>query len=266
MFQLLKDIRNNPLDLLFRPGFFALLVNPYYRIRTALYRSVAERAPLFQGNVLDVGCGSKPYAHLFINAAKYVGMDILVSGHDHSRSHIDVFYDGKNIPFQPGSFDAVVSFETFEHVFNLDELLDEIHRVLKPDGKLMFSVPFCWPEHEQPYDFGRYTAFGIVAKLNAQGFDVDYIRKSGDFVSAISQLWIEYFRAQFMPNYLPLRLVLQMLFIVPMVVLTKLASVILPKRYEYYFGLLVVARRVEKGGKVSYQVPTDNRSSPQVIG
>lgn len=266
MLKLLSDIRKNPLQLLFKPGFLAILVNPYYHVRTALYRSVRDRAPLFSGDLLDIGCGSKPYAHLFTNVDKYVGMDIEVSGHDHSSSEIDVYYDGDNIPFEEQSFDTVVSFETFEHVFNLDDLLDEVHRVIKPDGKLMFSIPFCWPEHEQPYDFGRYTSFGIVAKLNSRGFDVEYMRKSGDFVAAVSQLWVEYFRSQFLPRYLPLRLALHLLLILPMILLSKIMMVILPKRYEYYFGLVIVARRVEIDANHVYRSPRDDRKSPLVIG
>jgi SAM-dependent methyltransferase len=266
MLKKLRDIRSNPLQLLFRPGFWALLVNPYYHVRTALYESVRERAPFFSGSLLDIGCGSKPYAHLFTSVDKYVGMDIEISGHDHSSSDIDIFYDGKSIPFEDSSFDTVVSFETFEHVFNLDDLLIEVRRVIKSDGKLMISIPFCWPEHEQPYDFARYTSFGIVAKLNAQGFDVEYMRKSGNFVAALSQLWIEYFRAQFLPNYLPLRLVLHVFFITPMVLLSKLLSIILPKRYEYFFGLVVVARKVEYNINQTYAVPREDRSSPVVIG
>ena len=105
--------------------------------------------------VLDFGCGSKPYENLFINIDEYVGCDIEVSGHDHLDSKIDYFFDGKNLPFIDDRFDSVVSFEVFEHIFNLPEILKEINRVTKTSGNILISVPFAWGEHEVPYDFAR---------------------------------------------------------------------------------------------------------------
>lgn len=228
---------------MFEPGFLGLLVNPFYINRSALYRSFRSLTPRLQGNILDIGCGSKPYEDLFSHASTYVGLDIETSGHDHKRSKVDVYYDGTTIPFGNESFDAVVSFETFEHVFNLDELLIEISRVLKIDGYLMFSIPFAWPEHEQPYDFGRYTSFGIAAKLKPHGLHIEYMRKSGDFVSAVSQLSIEYLRAQFVPKNLVGKLIVQLLLIAPVTLISRIASFILPKRYEYFCNLVVLAKK-----------------------
>ena len=107
-----------------------------------------------------IGCGSKPYENLFVHADKYIGCDVEVSGHNHSDSKIDYFFDGKKLPFSDGTFDAVVSFEVFEHVFNLPEILTEINRVTKEKGTLLISIPFAYGEHEIPYDFARYTSFG----------------------------------------------------------------------------------------------------------
>ena len=49
--------------------------------------------------MLDFGCGQKPYESLF-SVEEYVGLDIEVSGHDHTNSKVDTYYDGKNIPLQ----------------------------------------------------------------------------------------------------------------------------------------------------------------------
>lgn len=53
---------------------------------------------------MDVGCGSKPYRELF-DVDEYIGIDIEVSGHNHSSSNIDKFYDGKVIPFENNALD-----------------------------------------------------------------------------------------------------------------------------------------------------------------
>ncbi|MEI9999016.1 MAG: methyltransferase domain-containing protein [Verrucomicrobiota bacterium] len=58
-------------------------------------------------------------------------------------------------------FNAVVSTEVLEHLFNYDEILSELWRVLRPNGRLFLTTPFIWPEHEQPYDCARHTSFGL---------------------------------------------------------------------------------------------------------
>ena len=52
-----------------------------------------------------------------------------------------VCLDVRRIPFADNSFDAVVSFETIEHVVEGRQFLDEIHRVLKPGGIFIGSTP-----------------------------------------------------------------------------------------------------------------------------
>ena len=49
--------------------------------------------------------------------------------------------DACALPFENSSFDVVVSFDVFEHIPNDNKALQEIYRVLKKDGKLVFSVP-----------------------------------------------------------------------------------------------------------------------------
>ena len=68
------------------------------------------------------------------------------------NKHADRSYDGKTFPFSDGEFDAVLTSEVLEHVFNPDEFLSEINRVLRDDGVLLLTVPFVWDEHEQPFD------------------------------------------------------------------------------------------------------------------
>ena len=98
---------------------------------------------------MDFGCGTKPY-RTFFQVEEYVGVDFENPGHPHDNEQIDIFYDGKNIPLPDGYFDSVLSSEVFEHVFNIDEVLAEINRVMKSDGKLLITCPFAWNEHEVP--------------------------------------------------------------------------------------------------------------------
>ena len=170
----------------------SIVINPFYIIRNGIFRSISEIAPRINGEILDFGCGSKPYESLFKNAKTYLGVDVKVSGHDHKNSKVDYFYDGKNLPFPNESFDAVVSFEVFEHVFNIEEVLQEIHRVTKPNGNLLLTIPFAWDEHEIPYDFARYTSYGITHILEKNGFKVIELKKTTTYVMTIIQMIILY--------------------------------------------------------------------------
>src|SRR5437764_602685 len=148
-----------------------MLVNPFYFARKGLFDAVGKLAPNVRGKVLDVGCGSKPYRELF-TVDSYIGLDTARSGHDHSHSQVDVEYDGEVFPFADAEFDSVVCFQVLEHVFHPEQFLGEIRRVLRPGGKLLLTVPFVWDEHEQPYDFARYSSFGLRHLLEAGSFEL----------------------------------------------------------------------------------------------
>ena len=180
----------------FRPG----LNNPFYFIRRALLKKVQEYAPQLSGKLLDFGCGSKPYESLFSNVTEYIGLDFESEGHSHTNEHIDVLYDGKKIPFDNEHFDAVFSSEVFEHIFNIDEILPEINRVMKKGSKILITCPFVWPEHEVPVDYARYTQFALKHLLEKHGFTILSLDKSGDFTSAICQMRMVYLSEHFIPS------------------------------------------------------------------
>jgi SAM-dependent methyltransferase len=180
----------------FRPG----LNNPFWFIRRSLLKKVQEYAPKLSGRLLDFGCGSKPYESLFTNVSEYTGLDFEGEGHSHLNEQVDVFYDGKKIPFGDGSFDSVFSSEVIEHIFNIDEMLPEINRVMKKGGQILITCPFVWNEHEVPVDFARYTQFALKHLLEKNGFTILKIDKSGDFTSTTYQMRMVYVSQHFIPS------------------------------------------------------------------
>jgi len=225
----------------------SVFTQPAYFIRRGLYRSVRSLAPLLKGKVLDFGCGAKPYESLFTNASSYIGVDIEVSGHDHKNEHIDVYYDGKRLPFEDSSFDHVFATEVFEHIFNIDEVIPEIHRVLKQGGQLLITCPFVCPEHEKPYDYARYTSFGIRHLLEKHGFEVKEQLKTGNYIEAAAQVRM-YFINYFLPKkpYF-LYLAFYQLFILPVIVSTSILNAILPARIKrddlYHSNVVLVTKK-----------------------
>jgi SAM-dependent methyltransferase len=169
------------------------ILHPFYFLRNGLYKHIEKQGVNFTGNLLDFGCGSKPYKSLFKNVTGYVGVDFDGEGHSHENELIDVLYDGKKLPFSDESFDGIFSSEVFEHVFNLEDILPELFRVLKSGSKILVTCPFAWDLHEKPVDFARYTTFGLFHLFNKNGFENIRIEKAGNYISTLTQLKILYF-------------------------------------------------------------------------
>ena len=113
------------------------------------------------GVLLDVGCGEG--RHIFgvmqdYPLMKCIGIDmdhesikIAEEGYDYFKSISQAgaeFLKGSayNIPFPDNFFDLVICSEVLEHLHEYNDAVKEMHRVLKPGGKLYASVPASWPE------------------------------------------------------------------------------------------------------------------------
>jgi SAM-dependent methyltransferase len=169
-----------------------LFGHPYALARTALRHSLKQLAPaLPSGPFLDVGCGTMPYRELFPLAMPYEGLEINQE-RQHKNPRVTYFYDGQTMPMAADQFAAILCSEVLEHSFVPERLLSECHRVLRPGGALLLTMPFLWPEHEQPWDSQRFTHFGLRQRLVAAGFRVDCIMKLNSGLPALLQLSIEW--------------------------------------------------------------------------
>jgi SAM-dependent methyltransferase len=225
--------------------FNTSLFHPYYFIRSQLLKSVQGQAHHLKGRLLDFGCGSKPYKNL-LEVDEYIGVDFVNEGHPHDNEQIDVYYDGKTIPFPDNSFDSILSSEVFEHVFNLPEILAELARVLKPGGKMLITCPFIWKEHELPHDYARYTLFALEDMLQKNNFMIRVTNKSGNFIQVISQLVVLYFYDTGYSKVKKLPVIKQ-LFQFVFFFLPNLSGIILnkilPSKSQLYFNNIVVAEK-----------------------
>lgn len=231
----------------FFPGLIGFFVNPNFIVRRKLAQAIARHSGKFHGRVLDFGCGSKPYRRLFEHAESYVGVDIEQSGHDHASSDIDIFYDGTTLPFGDASFDAAVSFETFEHVPDIDRMLGELARVITPGGLLLVSTPFAFPEHETPFDFRRLTRFGWTRLIEAHGFEAVDVRTTGGYVLTLVQLWQTYVKSLARGSRAATT-IFNLVVGVPALAIGFLADAVLPRSDRLYLNIVVLARRT--GSKI----------------
>jgi SAM-dependent methyltransferase len=144
----------------------------------------AELAP--ETRLLDVGAGEQPYRELFEHV-NYVTSDWANSVHPGARN-VDVIGPADDLPIDDCSFDAIVCTQVLEHVAEPARVLREMHRLLVPDGLLYLTLPLAWELHEEPFDFYRYTRYGISHLLRANGFtDID-ARPRNDCFTTIAQL------------------------------------------------------------------------------
>ena len=71
-----------------------------------------------------------------------------------------VLCDAHDLPFDDGSFDGVIAQAVLEHVVDPKRCVDEIHRVLKPEGIVYAETPFMQQVHLGRFDFSRFTHLG----------------------------------------------------------------------------------------------------------
>jgi len=226
---------------MFFPGLIAgLFLNPFYFARRSLMQHIKSLAHYINGKVLDVGCGEKPYQSLF-QSSNYVGLEISTNN-TLQYSNPDVYYDGNKFPFKDESFDAVLSFQVFEHVFEPDRFLSEVQRVLKDQGTILLTVPFIWDEHLQPHDFARYTSYGLTALLKKYNFEIIEYRKSLNDFRIVFQIIAMYWYKKLITKNVYLNLLLYVFFFGPLN-LIGLLSYIFPSNNDFYLDNIILAKK-----------------------
>ncbi len=242
----------------FEPGWTGLLVNPFWFARRGLLRELQAFFPQLTCDVLDVGCGRKPY-RAFVPARRYVGLD-LDTPELRAMGAADLFYSGEKMPAADWEFDAVLCSQVLEHVFTPAEFLAELRRVLRPGGVLLLTTPFAWDEHSQPHDFGRYASFGLRHMLDAAGFEVIAQRKTCADGRALVQLAAGYVYKVTRSRHRLLNLLCQLLLIAPINVIGGLLAWVLPANPDFYLDNVVLARR--PAAKISAEAAPGCRRGP----
>ena len=235
----------------FLTRWYGRFLFPSHILRSGLHRGIAKFAPRLGGDVLDFGCGSKPYEELFAHCDSYVGIDVEDAGHDHANSKVDRYYDGRDIPFGDAHFDGAVSFEVFEHVVDLDHTLAEIRRVLKPQGLLLFSMPLVFGEHEMPHDYRRLTSFGIAQLLDRSGFAIEGIHRTSSNLGTSSQMLIDAI-VDCRPAGMWWK-ILRLPLVIALNLLALIGDIVIPKRHDMPLGFVVLARKQDKANTAQVQ-------------
>jgi SAM-dependent methyltransferase len=154
--------------------------------RASIYRFLAEQARLLAAGsrVIDIGAGEAPYRELFCDQ-NYVTLDRPDTPHS---GGVDLHGDADAIPAENGSFDVVVCTQVLEHVPDPLRVLQEFRRVLRGGGLMLATVPFMWEEHEAPFDYFRYTRYGVEHLLRQADFEGAEVTPRTDCFTTAAQL------------------------------------------------------------------------------
>ncbi|HEX8067699.1 MAG TPA: class I SAM-dependent methyltransferase [Thermoleophilaceae bacterium] len=140
----------------------------YNQLSNALEEAAASHA---RGRLVDVGCGTKPWAAIFApHVTEHVGVD-------HAPGDgVDVVAGAYEVPLGDGAAGTVLMTEVLEHLEEPVRALEEARRLLEPGGALIVTTPLLFPLHEEPRDFFRYSPFGLEHVLRRAGFESVAVR------------------------------------------------------------------------------------------
>ena len=154
-----------------------------------------DRLKLEEGHmVLDLGCGFGRHAfEVLRRGAKVVACDMAINELHEVRAtyaamaelgEIQVTSgaftsagDATRLPFQDETFDRIIASEVLEHIYNDEDALSELFRVLKPQGILAITVPsyfpekICWAlsdEYHAPIEVGGHVRIFRKRELEAK--------------------------------------------------------------------------------------------------
>lgn len=133
--------------------------------------------------VLDAGAGNGEYEPIFVGR-RYESADLCTT--EKSYGHITYLCDLASIPVEDARYDLVVCTQVLEHLPEPQAVLSELHRVLKPGGEIWMSAPLFYEEHEIPFDFFRYTRFGLGHLLEKCGFQVVSLEPLEGYLGTLS--------------------------------------------------------------------------------
>ncbi len=174
-------------------------------------RILIQNKHLYKGVIYDLGCGEKPYEKFFLeHADRYVGVDWSNTPH---LLKADIIADlNKPLPIDPGVADVIISISVLEHLCEPQIMLGEAYRILKPGGSIFLQVPWQWWIHEAPYDFYRYSPFGLKYLFEKTGFKEVNVQPTAGYFS-MKVLKANYFMLRLIKLPKPIRAVLKGLFI-----------------------------------------------------
>ncbi len=181
------------------------------------------------GQVLDLGSKSRSASYYeFLNFNGEVNITFTDLKATPGLVQLDV---EKPFNLDSESFDVVLAFHLFEHVYEYRRAPGEVMRVLKPGGKVFVSVPFMHEYHADHDDFVRLTDSGLRRVWESVGLKCVHMEAIGEGILTAA--------------------------------FTKLTMQIIPRRFSPFFTMLAYLLFTIFDRLVSIRPKIDGRTVPQ---
>jgi len=151
-------------------------ISASYR-RKILDKLQQKNITYFKGIVLDIGGRDRgKFRKPKDKVERWIFADI------EQKHNPDIVLDVADMQaIENESIDTISAMELFEHVEKIEQGLQECYRTLKKNGNMIFSVPFLYAIHADPYDFQRWTLFKWQNELKKIGFEIEHCEIMGRF-------------------------------------------------------------------------------------
>lgn len=175
-------------------------------------RWLERNVDFYRGVTYDLGCGETPYKKWFLQYVdQYIGVDWSDSLHEIKADIVASL--NEPLPIEDHVADTVLSLSVIEHLSEPQLMLNEAYRILKPGGALIMQVPWQWWIHEAPYDFFRYTPYGLRLILERAGFSEISVQPQAGFFTMIT-MKLNYFSLRLIRGPMVIRYSLKAFFVI----------------------------------------------------
>lgn len=153
----------------------------WYLARAQIIEAVLRQylPPNRHRRLLDLGCGPGGMRPMLTQFGQLTSTDFSIAALQFCQAqHLDhlLAADAMRLPFVTDAFDAACVLDVLEHLSDDALAAHELFRVIKPDGKLLLTVPACqflWGRQDiVNHHFRRYAASRLRALLRSAGFEV----------------------------------------------------------------------------------------------
>ena len=148
--------------------------------------------------LLDAGAGNQHYRP-FCDHLEYVSQDFgkydtqsIEEGVENTEKWnslgCDIISDIISIPVEDNSFDVILCSEVIGHIKNPVLAIKEFSRILRPNGTLLLTAPFCSLTHMAPFYYSNgFSKYWYYDVLQDAGLDISEIKANGNFFSYLAQ-------------------------------------------------------------------------------
>ncbi len=193
-----KHIKRKPEDIR-KPK----ITSDIYLQFSAISEDIQRFSHLAKGKLLDVGAGMSPYKPFF---EKYVDEYIKLDAYDYDGEKPDIISNGEKIPLKNNTIDTVLCTQVLEHVPYPQKIIDEIYRVLKPNGICILTTHMANPLHGLPHDYYRFTRI-CFEKILFKNFKKIIVKENGGALLSIFQ-FINWGLTEKLPKFIAMPIVI----------------------------------------------------------